>query len=349
MPAETTQEQTAQTAEELAAVALGEVVARLSQPGTNLRLTIRRCMEACSLLGWEEAADWLRSELLGYRADQPVPWYRHNVPAYVDWRPPGLHDLIANMVEEGFRRLRSKPAIARDVRYGFDDLISYAAHGVYVRTGQRATKWSTLDKKDVELEEVEIVENTAFQRLLSQLEDELLSWAARAYKAVRFGDAAGDVWRAHRSRVDQFATNAGLFGHIGLINQGLSSGEPQAWRQAMWSCRDLLRDLATHLWRDSRKTYRHLPGEDGQPMKVTPDKYINRLCAYLHQKGLTGSTGAYLRAELARLHALNDLDSVAHDRDAVTLEDARLAVIATYTVLGEFVQRTDMAPVQQYG
>lgn len=337
------------TPEEVAAATLSQVIAQLSQGGADLKLIIRGCIHGCNLLGWQKPADWLRSELQGYRPDQPLPWYRQKVAGYVDWRPHGVHQLITKLVEEDFRRSASKPSVVKDVRWGLADLISYAGHGVYMPTGRRDTRWSRLDKEDVEVQEVEIIEKASFQKLLSQLEDELLDWASRAYKAVRFGDVAGDIWRQHRSKIDQFATNAGLSAHIGLINQGLLSTEPQAWRQAMWSCRDLLHDLAAHLWRDPRKTYSHIPGVDGKPMKVTPDKYINRLAAYLHQKGVTGKAGDYLRAELARLHSLNDLDSTAHDKDAVTLEDARLAVIATYTVLGELVQRTDMAPVQQYG
>jgi hypothetical protein len=49
---------------------------------------------------------------------------------------------------------------------------------------------------------------------------------------------------------------------------------------------------------------------------------------------------------LAVLHAVNDLDSKAHDADDVDLEDARLAVITTYTLLGQIVRRTDMEPVE---
>lgn len=348
MPAETTQKQNTQTAEELAAATLSQVVVDLSHGAVDLKSVIRRCIHVCNLLAWEQPAGWLRSETQGYRLDEQLPWYRRNVPGYIDWRPHGLDALITKVVEEDFRGSKSKPHIAKDVRWGLADLIIYADHGVYMPTGRRDTRWSRLDKEDVEVQEVEIIGKAAFQRLLSQLEDELLDWASRAYKAARFGDVAGDLWRHYRSKVDEFLTNVGLSAHIELINQGLLSSEPQAWRQAMWSCRDLLRDLAAHLWRDPRKTYSHIPGGDGKPMKVTPDKYINRLAAYLHQKGVTGKAGDYLKAEVARLHSLNDLDSIAHDKDAVTLEDARLAVIATYTVLGELVHRTDMAPVKRY-
>ncbi len=78
-------------------------------------------------------------------------------------------------------------------------------------------------------------------------------------------------------------------------------------------------------------------------MQVDASHYLNRLTAYLHCKGVTGHTRILIEAELDRLlavlHAVNDLDSKAHDADDVDLEDARLAVIATYTLLGQFVRR----------
>ncbi|MGQ9573407.1 MAG: AbiTii domain-containing protein [Dehalococcoidia bacterium] len=348
MPGETMQHEGLDTPEQLAASALSDVLTDLCGSGGDLKLVIRKCIQACNLLGWEEATRWLWCELQGYGVDQPVPWYRQRVPAYIDWRPYGFQEVMTKLVEEDFRGAGSKPGVLKEIRWGLDDLIRYAARGVFIPTGRHDTRWSRLDKRDVEVREVEVIENTAFQKVLSYLGDELVNGALRAYKALRLGDVAGGVWGQYRSRVDQFLTNAGLSAHIELINQGLSSPEPQAWRQAMWSCRDLLRDVAAHLWRDPHKTYTHICDDDGKPMKVTPDKYINRLAAYLHEKGITGKTGGYLRAELARLHALNDLENVAHDKDAVTLEAARLAVVGTYSVLRELVQRTDMAPVERY-
>jgi len=119
----------------------------------------------------------------------------------------------------------------------------------------------------------------------------------------------------------------------------------------MWSCRDILRDVATYLWQDPRETYEHLPGKgkDGK-LPVTQKKYVNRLGAYLHKKGTAGETGAYLRAEMERIYnsiqTLNKLDSKAHG--VITLDDARTAAIGTYTILGELATRTDMELLTEY-
>ncbi|MBI2303570.1 MAG: hypothetical protein HYU86_02340 [Chloroflexi bacterium] len=119
----------------------------------------------------------------------------------------------------------------------------------------------------------------------------------------------------------------------------------------MWSGRDILHDLAAHLWLDPRKTYEYLPGQGKNgKMRVTEGDYVNRLGAYLHQKGVAGKTGAYLRAEVERIchsiSTLNELDSKAHGE--VTLSDVRTSAIGTYAILGEIVTRTDMTPVTEY-
>jgi len=119
----------------------------------------------------------------------------------------------------------------------------------------------------------------------------------------------------------------------------------------MWSCRDILHDLAAYLWCDQRETYEYLPGQGkGGKLRVTESDYVNRLGAYLHQKSVVGKTGAYLRAEMERIYqsisTLNELDSRAHSE--VTLVDVRTAAIGTYTILGEIVTRTDVKPVTEY-
>ena len=119
----------------------------------------------------------------------------------------------------------------------------------------------------------------------------------------------------------------------------------------MLGCRNIIRDLAGHLWRDPRDTYIYLSGsgKDGK-LPVTEDKYVNRLGAYLHQKAVVGDTGDYLRAEMERIYSsidkLIDLASKAHGN--ITRLDACTAAVGTYNILGELIMRTDMEPVIEY-
>ena len=331
------------TPENLALAELSELLGELSTPRVDLRAVVPRCEHVCILLDWDDNQAWFRAELYGFPLSMDLPWYRRAVPGYIDWRPEGMHALIRKIVEENSDGSAPKEQVTRDAFWGLEDLIAYAEKGVAIPTGRDDERWSRVDRKSVPVREVVVIEAATMQRVLANLRTEIFRWASRAYKAIRFGDAAGDIWRSYRGRVDEALAKIGLGGHLDAINRGLSSPEPQEWRQAMWSCRDLMRDFATHLWRLSGETYPNLQDDKGKPIKVTPDRYVNRLMAYLHHKGVTGTTGAYLRAEVARIHALNDLDSKAHE--PVDQDEARLGVIATYTFLGEFVTRTDMEPV----
>ena len=86
-------------------------------------------------------------------------------------------------------------------------------------------------------------------------------------------------------------------------------------------------------------------------MDVTPNKYANRLAAYLHQKGITGTRGRYVRDEVERIAAsirsLVSFQAEAHD--PIELVDARSAALGTYFLLGELALKTDLEPITKYG
>ncbi len=332
----------AETVQQEAVRWLREVIDELTSGSPDIKRVLRKCLHVTMILKWHDKTATYLLETTGYPLEIEVPWYRR-VSAQRMWRPRGMYNIVTMAVDQAHGR-QTTESVTKDIRSGIESLARYAANGVAFPTGQKDER--KVGQKWMEVEETDVISKETCQAIINHLEEQILPWASESYRSLRFGDLAAEVWQAYRLSVDEALTALGLGGHLQAINEGLASTEPQSWRQAMWTCRDVLHDLAVFLWRDSRKTYKHIPGEDGQPMKVTEDKYINRLAAYLHQKGVTGTTGAYLKAEIARLHALNDLDSKAHD--SVTIEEARLAVIATYVVLGELVARTDMQPVEKY-
>jgi hypothetical protein len=286
----------------------------------------------------------------GFTVDQALPGYRKGVQAYITWRAHTMKaDAKLLITENGAGRPTRTPTI-QDVRYGVAQLVAASGRGLFTRTGREDTRYLPSWHEDVPVEEVQVLPEESIAMVLQGLHNTLFTYASQAYTLLRFGDAVGDVWREYRSRVDQALARIGLQGCLDAIRGGLESNEPERWRQAMWSCRDLLQGLAAYLWQDDRGTYPHLKNEKERPIAVTPDKYLNRLAAYLHQKGVTGTVGAYLRAELDRInssiHALNELYSEAHE--PVSREDARLAAVTVYTLLGELVARTDMVPVERY-
>ena len=338
------------TPQEEALAVFASAVENLTTGGADLKLVLRRCIHAARLLGWGENLSWLEAELNGFRSDQSLPGYRRQVRAYTTWRGHTIEANIRLTVTEDRAGKPTETWFLRDMRAGVSELVWASAAGFATLTGKEDSRRLGSWNQDVPVEEVEVVPKESIAGVLRGVEDALFQYVSQAYTVLRFGDAVGDVWRDYRSRVDQALARIGLEGHLEAIRTGLEADNPERWRQAMWACRDLLRDLAAHLWQDRRDTYPHLKDDKGGPILVKSDKYVNRLAAYLHQKGLTGTMGAYLRAELDRInssmHALNDLYSEAHD--PVSREDARLAAVTVYTLLGELVGRTDMQPIVEY-
>ncbi len=338
------------TPQEEALAIFAAVVDNLTSPGADLKLALRRCIHAAQILGWAQNLTWLNAELNGFGPDQALPAYRRQVRAYTTWRAHTIDADIKLAITEDSAGKPTQAWFVRDMRAGLDELLAASAAGFDTPTGREDTRLLPSWYKKVPVEEVVIVPKESVARVAAGLENALFTYASQAYTVLRFGDAVADIWRDYRNQVDEALGRLGLHGHLDAIRAGLESDEPQRWREAMWSCRDLLRDLATHLWRDTRGTYRHLKNKEDKPIAVKADNYVNRLAAYLHQKGVTGKVGAYLRAELERInssiHALNELYSKAHE--PVSREDARLAAVTVYTLLGELVARTDMVPVERY-
>ncbi|MBA7694075.1 hypothetical protein ES703_102677 [subsurface metagenome] len=332
---------------------LKSVLTDLFNGTADIKNVLRRCAHVCQILSWSEQLSWFQNELNGYSSDTELPWYRKGIKGHTIWRTcGGLHTTIASVVEDK-RKTKREPTtcITMDVWVGIDWILSAAQSGYVESTGKKSSRYLRTLEEKVETEEVRVYDKQIFQGILKNIENPVFNFASKSYSVLCYGDAMQDVWQAYRTKVDQHLVAIGLGGHLDTVRTGLNSNNPQDWRAAMWSCRDILHDLAAYLWQDSRDTYEHLPGKGkGGKLGVTQSNYVNRLGAYLYEKGVTGETGAYIRAEMERIYhsiqTLNKLDGKAHN--VIALSDIRTAAIGTYIILGELVMRTDMKPVTEY-
>jgi len=332
---------------------LKQVLSNLFNKDSDIKTLLRKCAHVCQILSWGEQYNWFIHELNGYPSETPLPWYRKEIKGRMEWLTVGgIYTTIDSVVQNGFST-KEEPAevTTLDLWGGIDWILSAAQSGYIESTGKKSSKYISHRHKDVETKQIRRFDKGVFLSILNNIESSIFDFASKAYSVLLYGDALQDIWQSYRTVVDSKLAAPGFGGHLDTIRKGLNSNNPQDWRTAMWSCRDILHDLASYLWQDSRETYECLPGrgKDGK-LEVTQGKYVNRLGAYLHQKGVTGDTRAYIQAEMERIYhsikTLNELDSGAHS--AVSLPDVRTAAIGTYVILGELVTRTDMNPVLQY-
>jgi hypothetical protein len=319
----------------------------------DLKNVLRRCAHVCEILNWSGQLAWFQNELFGYPSGFELPWYRRSIKGRIDWLATGGFEATLNKVIEDQHKLNGKPTkyTQMDVFAGIDWVLSVSQSGYVESAGKKSREYISFIHKSIETEKVKIYDKQVFQTILTNIENEAFNFVSKSYALLRYGDVLQGIWEGYRTKVDEKLTSIGFGGHIDAIRTGLNSDNSQDWKTAMWSCRDVLRDVASYLWQDPRETYAHLKGKGkGGKLRVTQGDYVNRLGAYLHQKGITGETRAYLRDEMERIYnsiqTLNDLDNKAHGE--ITQHDARTAAIGTYIILGELATRTDMQPVKKY-
>lgn len=328
---------------------LGEVLRDLRMPQPDLRTILLSCLHACNLAGWSEQASWFRREVNGYAATDDLPSHRKNIIGSDVWSTGGdIEGAIHSVVYR--QPLPPTESVRLDLYEGIAHIISWAQSGSSARTGK--TQQMHAGRIDYEAVQFRTYSAGSFKQVIQRIEEITFDWASATYSALRYGNALANVWDQERALIEPRIATLGLDAHFFAIERGLQSTNPEEWRNVLWKCRDMLHDLAARLWQDPRPTYKHLPGktESGE-LAVTASDYVNRLGAYMHQKGLTGTLGHLVRAETDRIYgsisALNDMASSAHGGQ-ISLDDAQTVSITTYHLIAELIRRTDMEPITEY-
>jgi len=329
-----------------------QALALCSTPGHDTVGVLRLGFQITELLHWPEPRTWFWRELQGYPPDGPAPWYRAGIRGSLEWRVPELPQATGmNVGHFGLGATQSNVVAVQDFKQGAGWLAASAVEGYEERTGR-----TSVHSAPAPLERMYTIYETrnfpavAFRPVLALIEDEAFRWLSNVYATLKYGQALGDVWGLYTRVVDEKLPQLGLEQHYLTIGAGLRSSNPQDWRAALWSCRDLLHDLAAYLWRDPSPTYKYLPGKgkDGR-LEITESHYVNRIGAYLHQKLGGSTTREYLATEADRIYGsidkLSDFASKAHAAPP-TFDDVRTAALSTYFLVGELVLRTDMLPVE---
>jgi len=235
-----------------------------------------------------------------------------------------------------------------DIRAGYDWLKLVSIVGYKEPTHEEKELYISYKGKVVVMQKVRAFFPASFVGVLNQIEGKVFDFASRALVQLQFGDFLSDEWSALRKTVDAKLHELGFQDHLDGIREGMASDNPEIIRASVFACRNLMRDLADHLWQDPRKTYEHLKGQgkDGK-LQVTSDDTKNRYAAYLHQKGLHGKKGAHVKEDQERLwSSLKSLiEQQSQGHAPIAKQEANFVAIKTYLMIGELIGKTDMLPV----
>jgi hypothetical protein len=337
-----------------AAQILSDVVRDLSSPDANIKLVLRKCMHAYQIIGLDDGVAWVRQELDGYPTGSALPEYRR-VTGNIEWRIAGLSifstsSLVTSSLDASELGRLAVLSTTLELHDGIDWIVNASKRGHLEHLGEKTTARTTIGKTS-NLVRVKAFPAATFVSTLGRIEHAVLEHASKNYALLAYGEALTDIWQGYRQAVDAKLSDLNFGNHLQTIQNGIRSTNPEDWRLAAYGCRNLIEDVASYLWQDPRPTYELLPGDgDDGKLKVTRDRFLNRISAYLHQQTVTKTTDRFLHDELDRLDAsirsLARNQSAAHS--AVSLNDARHLVIATYFILGALVTKTGMIPITSY-
>lgn len=345
-----------QTPETEALQFLSQVIEALSNPPFDLKANLRRCQHACEILGWQSKRDWFHQEINGYWDGTPTPKYRsisgsrkYSASGSISSKSRWTSEEMVYGVDESV--YESEPD-SLEVRAGIDWLTSRTQFGYSENLEDTKRVTSPSGRSTMELRRQRVFSGGDIAYAVSQIERQTFDFTSTSYAQLRFGDIIGDIWARYRRDVDAAMAELNLSAHLASIESGLISENTEDWRSAAFECRNLLNDLANHLWRDPRPRYEHLQGAtDEGTLDVTQGKFGNRLAAYIHQKGVSGTRGRFVREEAHRLAAsiqsLIPFQSEAHE--PISLSDAQSIAISTYILVGEIAKRTDLTTIDEYG
>jgi len=344
------------TKQEEALAIFSDILSSFAIPNPDLKTIFRKALFACQLLGWQQQYTWFYKELYGYASGDPLPSYR-KIRGHLTWVIDSdgwnkIHDESERMVY-GKSKIETEAQpeeIFLDVTANIEWILSACNSGYHERTD--TVKVGTIGSgRKVPHRRMRQFPQYSFLASIREIQRISYDFVTRSYIQLKYGNTIQGLWEQYRSAVETKLTSLGFSNHLREIEEGIMSGNPESWRSTLYECRSLLADVAEYLWHDPRPTYEHLPGRGpGNKLEVTNENFANRLSAYLHQKGLTGSSGKFIRDEVERLatsiRSLIGYQSTAHA--PVQKQDALTVALATYFILGELVLKTDMNPIEQY-
>lgn len=332
-----------------------DVLSCLMSSSIDLKTIIRKTYFASQTIGWLDQSNWLEKELNGYSPDDEIPSYRIITGKYEWWAIDCEQDRITWVVHTKFHPYKFTNKVVEPIRKitsNYDWIIENSSIGLLIPTKEINKVYISFKNKEINITKCEMYHAFLFKRLLQALESKLFSFVSNAVTLIKYGNLINDFFEKYQNEVEKKLIELGFEDRLNGIKQMLQTNNPELWRDSGLACRTLLHDIASYLWKDPRDYYENLPGNNKtEKLKVTEDMFANRLEAYLHQKkGFHEKLEEYIRSEIKYLteliRKLKDLQATA--KNELLSSEVISIVVATYFVIGELVQKTDMNPITKY-
>lgn len=175
------------------------------------------------------------------------------------------------------------------------------------------------------------------KHLYSSIKSGIHSFATDMYIALELGDSAQNIFESARDEIDKFvrAHCPKAAEKLVSINERIAEDSSESRSAALTTCRRLLMTVADSLFPARDEDWKD---KAGKKRKVGIEQYKNRLLAYISEHSSSESGSAILESELELIAA--KLDAVYEKtckgvHIEVNEQEAKLAVISTYILLGE--------------
>jgi len=291
-----------------------------------------KCLKIARLMNDEEAMLWLRNETGGYPGKRPKELFNiafNRGRGYYEETKPFIFTQTADELESSIASYQ-------------EAIKSFTTAGISVSGQYSNAAMFTLTDSVSRSTNRHLNQIILAQKRLNILRGNYYDYALTIYNQLAFAGQVEELFRNYRAEVDKSlaATIPESIQRFKTVYDSLKSNEPESWSQAVLTCRRLIKGLADELYK--HPIDQPFTTKSGKKLDVSGDKYKNRLFAFIDEKEksstklrLTISTIDYIVSYVEDLNEL--INKGIHDESPLTYEEARMAVIHTYLLMGDII------------